>query len=141
MEETVGLSSEQVIRKRCIICENLKLSEHEELYWLQRSHETWLLKGDSNTEYFHRCANGRKRKNTIISHEKEGVCIEGDENLLKHASEYYSELFGPVTQHDIHMDPSIWNDSFILSESDNEILCQPFSELEIKVALFSDGEK
>ena len=34
------------------------------------------------------------------------------------------------------MDPSIWNASYKLSESDNETLCQPFSDSEIKVALF-----
>ena len=116
--------------------ENLRMLEQEELYWLQRSHETWLFKADSNTEYFYRCANGRNRKNTIITLENDGICIEGDDNLLRHASEHYSELFAPVPQHDIHMDPSIWNASYKLSESDNETLCQPFSESEIKVALF-----
>ena len=118
------------------MCENFKLLDLEETYQFERSHETWLLKGDNNTTYFHRCANGRKRKNTIISLEKDGICIEGDENLLKHASEYYSERFGPVPQYDIHLDPSIWNNSLKLFETDNEMLCQPFFESEIKVALF-----
>jgi hypothetical protein len=52
----------------------------------------------------------RKRRNTIISLEHEGNIIEGDDNLLKHASEYYSELFGPREEHDIHMDSSLWNE-------------------------------
>jgi len=54
-----------------------------------------LLNGDMNTKYFHRVANGRKRKNTVLSLEHEGNTIEGDENLLAHATAYYSELFGP----------------------------------------------
>lgn len=85
LEESAELSKDQISRKHWLLCENFKILEQEELYWFQRSHETWLLKGDSNKEYFHRCANGRKRKNTIISLEKDGTCIEGDENLLKHA--------------------------------------------------------
>lgn len=117
------------------MCGNLKLLEQEELYWFQISHETWL-KGDQNTDYFHKCANGRKRRNTIISLEKDGDIIEGEDNLLKHAFEYYSDLFGPMPQHDIHLDSSIWNNSYMLSKSDNRILCQPFSETEIKEALF-----
>jgi hypothetical protein len=36
--------------------------DEEELVWFKRSHEAWLLKGDNNTEHFHRIANGRKRK-------------------------------------------------------------------------------
>ena len=43
----------------------------------------------------------------IISLENDGQLIEGDENLLKHASEYYSELFGPPMEFDIQMDTNI----------------------------------
>jgi hypothetical protein len=34
----------------------------EELYWHKRFNENWLLKGDNNTSYFHRKANGKKEK-------------------------------------------------------------------------------
>lgn len=141
VEENSCLTSEQILRKHWVICENLKLLEQEEMYWYQRSHETWLLKGDNNTDYFHKCANGQKRKNTIISLEKDGDCIEGDDNLIQHASEYYSELFGPVPQHNIHMDSSVWNNAYKLSETDNNSLCQPFSKTETKEALFQMEKK
>lgn len=42
-----------------------KIYEAEELMWQKRGAETWLLKGDANTVYFHGIANGRKRKCTI----------------------------------------------------------------------------
>lgn len=96
IEESSSLLPEQWLRKTWILAKNLRLLEQEELYWYSRSHETWLLNGDLNTKYLHRVANGRKRKNTIFSLEHEDKIIEGDENLLKHASEYYSELFGPA---------------------------------------------
>ena len=73
----------------------MSLLDQEEAYWHKRCHEEWLLKGDNNTKYSHKIANGRKRKNTIISLDKDGLIIEGDENLLQHATEYYSDLFGP----------------------------------------------
>ena len=34
----------------------------EEIQWLRRGGEKWLLQGDSISNYFHKCANGRKRK-------------------------------------------------------------------------------
>jgi hypothetical protein len=37
----------------------------EESYWHRRSNSNWLLKGDNNTSYLRRIANGKKRKNTI----------------------------------------------------------------------------
>jgi len=74
----------------------LEILEEEELYWLRRSHQNWLLKGDNNTDFFHRVANGRKRKNTIISLLDEDNLIEGDSNLVKHATDFYKTLFGPA---------------------------------------------
>jgi hypothetical protein len=134
IEEDVGLSVE-ADRKMWLLIENLKSLEQEEMYWYERSHENWLLKGDSNISYFHKCANGRKRNNNIISLEKDGQIIEGDENLLKHASEYYSDLFGPPIEYDIQMDPDIWENIPKVSQDDNELLCKPFSEKEVKDAL------
>lgn len=135
IEEEDGLSVDQIDRKTWLLIENLKSLEQEELYWYERSHETWLLKGDNNTSYFHKCANGRKRKNSIISLESEGQVIEGGENFLKHATEYYTELFGPPNEYEIQMVSDIWVNIPRVSPHDNDIMCKPFTEQEIKDAL------
>jgi mannosylglycoprotein endo-beta-mannosidase len=114
----------------------MSLIEQEEAYWLNRCPEQWLLKGDNNTSYFHKIANGRKRKNTVLSFEKDGLIIEGDDNLLQHAIDYYSKLFGPEESHDIHIDPSLWDELPQVSQEENDELCKPFPENEIKSALF-----
>ena len=93
------------------------------------------MKGDNNTSYFHKIANGRKLKNTVLSLENDGEIIEGDENLLNHATEYYTNLFGPEMGHNIHIDQSLWNELEQVSDLDNELLCKPFTEQEIKDAL------
>lgn len=123
-------------RKVWLMCENFKLLDLEETYWFERSRETWLLKGDKNTTYFHRCANGRKRKNTIISLEDGDQIIEGDKKLLEHATKNYSELFGPGVGFNIQTDPEIWSEAATVSETDNNALCPPFYESEVKTALF-----
>jgi hypothetical protein len=114
----------------------LDLLDQEETYWHNRCHEEWLLKGDNNTKYFHRIANGRKRKNTVISLEHDGNIIKGDENLLKQATDYYTNLFGLGEDHEIHIDNNLWAELDQVSEEDNRLLCEPFSESEIKLALF-----
>jgi hypothetical protein len=78
---------------------------------------------------------GEKEKNQIISLEKDGIQIEGDDNLLKHASEYYADLFGPPIEYEVQLDPSIWDGIPKVSEDENAFLCRPFSEEEIKLAL------
>jgi hypothetical protein len=76
-----------------------------------------------------------KEKNNIISLDNDGQLIEGHDNLLEHASNYYSDLFGPPVEYDVQMDPVVWEDIPKVSFSDNELLCRPFSEKEIKDAL------
>lgn len=104
--------------------------------WLQNSHDNWLLKGDSNTEYFHRTVNGRIRKNTIFFFSCGDTVIEGNKNLLKHATDFYKELFGPAPGNLCEMDNNMWKAHEKLADIDNCILMRPFSETEIKNALF-----
>jgi hypothetical protein len=54
-----------------------------------------LLKGDSNTEYFHRIANEEKRKQSIFSMKDGADTISGSDNLIKYATNYYKKLFDP----------------------------------------------
>lgn len=109
---------------------------NEEIFWLQQSHERWLLKGDLNTDYYHKIANGRKRKNTIHSLKIGDTLIEGNDDLIAHATEFYKELFGPAPSNMFHLDPDTWSEEERLSEADNLILCREFTETEVKEALF-----
>ena len=102
----------------------------------QRSHDKLLHEGDSNTEYFHRMANGRRRKNLIISMEDGDKTIEGDDKLLQHATTYYKNLFGPENGNAFPLDPSLWTIEENVDEEENAILTQPFTKDEIKGALF-----
>jgi hypothetical protein len=67
--------------------------ENEEAFWRQRGREQWLQY--HNTEFFHRCANGRKRKRTMFSLQNGTDLIQGTPVLLSHATAFYKELFGP----------------------------------------------
>jgi mannosylglycoprotein endo-beta-mannosidase len=109
----------------------------EELFWLQRSHERWLLQGDSNTSYFHRVANGRKRKSSVHSLKNGDVIIEGTKDLLEHATSYYKELFGPAPRNLVPIGDDLWTPDEKLNDEDNIDLSWPFSVDEIKTALFS----
>jgi hypothetical protein len=61
MEEVNMLDGDQIRKKSLLMYELLKMLE-EELYWFKRCNKSWLLKGDNNTKFFHRVANGRRRK-------------------------------------------------------------------------------
>lgn len=136
-EEEGPLDPESYERRTTLNIELNEILADEELFWLQHSNERWLLKGDQNTTYFHRIANGRKRKNTIHSFTDGEVIIEGTQNLLDHATAYYKNLFGPASGNLFHLAPDTWMDEEKLTEEDNLILTSEFTEEEVKKALFS----
>lgn len=70
------------------------LLKQEEMKWLQRYKDQEIKEGDCNTRYYHAKANGRRRKNRILSLEQEEGLIEGEENLMQYITSFYKNLFG-----------------------------------------------
>ena len=66
------------------------------MYLLQQSHEKWLLQGDQNTAYYQKIAINNKRKHIVHSLNVGDTIIEGTDNLLAHATDFYKNLFGPA---------------------------------------------
>jgi mannosylglycoprotein endo-beta-mannosidase len=85
----------------------------------ERSSEKWLLFGDNNSSYFHKIANGRKRKNTMYSLQNDGTLIQGTDSLLTHATSYYKSLFGAGEGNRLSLDPLIWAEGERLPLEDN----------------------
>ena len=55
---------------------------------------------------------------------------------MKHATDFYKNLFGPESGNPFPLAENLWDRGELASESDNELLTGPFSEKEIKDALF-----
>ena len=131
------LTTDQLTRKSEIQFQLMKIWEQEEAGWKEKSNNNWLLKGDGNTEFFHRIANGRKRKNTIFSLQFEERIIEGDDNIIKHATKYYKNLFGTGDKPNLQFNPECWTDEEKVSLEEDDMLGSKFTEEEIKNAIFS----
>lgn len=109
----------------------------EELYWKIRSKQIWLEEGDGNTKFFHRIASHRKRKNTISALEIEGQISNNIPEISNHISQYYKEIFGVPGIKYASLDQHFWADNELVTQEENSSLIQPFSEEEIKVAVFA----
>ncbi|CAN6218645.1 unnamed protein product [Urochloa humidicola] len=132
LEEESCLSSWLLERKTFVQTEIQKSLEEEELYWHKRSNSNWLLKGDNNTYFFHKVANGKKRKNKIFSLQSNGEVIEEENKILEHATGYYKNLFGPSDCPIMEMDSNCWSEEEKINIEENEFLTREFSEEEIK---------
>ena len=137
IEEDGMLPALLLERKTFIQSEILRLLEEEELYWHKRSNLTWLLKGDNNTGFFHRVANGKKRKNTIFSIHQNGEEIKEEDKILQHATDYYKELFGPSDDPAVSLDVVCWTTEEQISPCEHEELIKGFDIEEVKYAIFS----
>ena len=113
-----------------------RLLHEEEIKWYQRSKADSLVQGDDNTKYFQMLANGRHRKKRIFALDQEEGRIEGDVPLRIFITKYYKELFGPSAESNFQLDESITHDIPQDTEAENEFLTSPFSEEEIRTAVF-----
>jgi hypothetical protein len=134
--EVNTLSLQEVDYKSCLHAELTKLLREEELYRLQRSKATRLVHGGDNTTYFQLLANGRYHKMRIYQLEQEEGVIVGEENLKAYITNYYKGLFGSPESNHFTLDETHIEDIPQVSDLENEILSDAFSENEIKEAIF-----
>jgi hypothetical protein len=64
------VTQENVSREHLLRYKMERLQEQLNVYWKQRSHTSWLTKGDRDTKFFHAAASERKRRNVIKKVEK-----------------------------------------------------------------------
>jgi hypothetical protein len=134
LEENGTLSEEQSKRKIEMKAELFDILENEELYWYRRSHETWLLKRTITLGFFHRVANGRKRKQTIFSLKEGDREVTGNKELLELTSNYCKSLFGPGPRNMFDINSILWQPIENVSSQKNEDLTKTFLEEEIRLA-------
>lgn len=77
------------------VCNKIvELNHREEIMWRQRSRIQWLAEGDSNTQFFHRKASGRKRKNHIDKLTRPDGTVTSDPGEMKElARSFYNNLY------------------------------------------------
>jgi hypothetical protein len=78
-----------------------------------------------------------KRKNTIFHLEKEGESIDKEDDIIKHATYYYKDLFGPSESPIFSLDPDCWDQNEKITEEENIQLTKPFTDDEIKKVIKS----
>ncbi|RVW74710.1 hypothetical protein CK203_047882 [Vitis vinifera] len=81
-------SSQRIARDEFSHCAIL-----EEISWRQKSRALWLKEGDSNTKFFHRMANARRRGNFIGSLTVTGVRLNKEEKFKEGIGSYFKSLF------------------------------------------------
>jgi hypothetical protein len=117
------------------ICE---LFEREEIMAKQRSRVDWLKEGDRNTTFFHARASSRRRANTIkaLVREDGTRCVQLSA-IKGMVEDFYNNLF--TSEPCVATDEVLEQIQSKVSDDMNNDLCKPYSDDEIRVALFQMG--
>ncbi|KAK1297873.1 hypothetical protein QJS10_CPB14g00976 [Acorus calamus] len=132
-EEARLISEEDRITWAALKQEWSNVSSLEEVAWRQRSREIWLKEGDSNTNFFHAAANGRRRINKITQLNVEGRRVENRQEIEQRLVEHFMNAFKSRRGWS-----PVWIDEDLGRIPDH--LLQPleadFNEEEVKAAIF-----
>ena len=104
----------------------------------QQSKADWIGQGDDCTRYFF--AHMRQRKAATYIHDlrdENGQVYSGFQAVSQHLQNYYHTLLGPNAQSRSSIDPNIVTLGNTLPVTLQHSLCAPFTDAEIRDAIFS----
>ncbi|KAK3194248.1 hypothetical protein Dsin_025558 [Dipteronia sinensis] len=113
------------------------LLDKEEIYWRQRSWETWLKLGDKNSKVFHKQASARKARNYISGlYDRSGAWKNTTDEVFDVLKLYFSEIFCIVSPSDRDLVLILDHVQLYLPTGKCSFLDSRFIEEEIRRAVF-----
>lgn len=112
----------------------------EELFWKNKSRNTWLNVGDRNTRYFHNSAKVRNQRNNINSIiDNQGVVRRGNNQIGEVAIDYFTDLFRSQPVNEALLTDIFQGFQKRVTDEINKELIREVSDDEIYKAVFSIG--
>ena len=125
--ESNSLSDNEIHMKHYLKERLVHLLREEEIKWYERA---------KVKTFFHLVANVKHRKQHIFRLEQEDGIIVGDTNLKNYITNYYKNLFGQPEANNFSLVESRIEDIPQVSAEENIMLTSPFTEEEVKQAVF-----
>jgi hypothetical protein len=112
----------------------------EEEHWRLKSRSLWIKAGDSNTSFFHKQAQSRRKKNTVTSiTSSTGQQIDSYEQIKAEAYHHYNNLYQQPREEAMQVETNslLANIPNLVSDAENNQLTQEITEDEIHKAIWS----
>jgi hypothetical protein len=112
----------------------------EEEHWRLKSRSLWIKAGDSNTSFFHKQAQSRRKKNTVTSiTSSTGQQLDSFDQVKEEAFHHFNNLYQQPIEEATNADviDMLSNIPSIVSEHENNQLVKDITEEEIIKAVWS----
>jgi hypothetical protein len=112
----------------------------EEEHWRLKSRNLWIKAGDSNTSFFHRQAQSRRKKNTVTTiTSSTGQQIDTYDQIKAEAFQHYNTLYQQPREESMQeeVDSLLANIPSLVSDAENNQLTQEITEEEMCKAAWS----
>jgi len=137
--EEVGLSGEEVQRRKSLFGDLWKILKAKDANMVQRARSRWLKNGDANTKYFHKCVKLRCSRNSIKALKVGDGWVQSPMDVRRVVVDFFTN----------HVASTVWERPKLdgvpferLGEVDNMTLVAPFSVEEIHGVMEEcDGDK
>jgi hypothetical protein len=127
------LSEEDIADMHVVTADIHSLSRLQASISWQQSRALWLKEGDANSKYFHSVMSSRRRSNAISSIHVDGVTLEGVSSIRQAVFTHFASHFKASYVER----PGVGNLLFrTLSVGDRSSLTKPFSEAEVRAAIW-----
>ncbi|XP_057793325.1 uncharacterized protein LOC131009943 [Salvia miltiorrhiza] len=140
IDDVFGLEEEEAVL-RCEAEANLLTQlQHRDSTLAQRACHRWLKDGDLNSSLFHKAINGRRARNNVSGLNVDGVWIQEPSEVKRIVKDHFHSQFRKRSRACLRLPADFVNRK--ISDSAREWLDRPFSEEEIKEAVWNcDGGK
>lgn len=92
LAEEIGLSKEEVEKRRKKFSELRKVLFDKESLIKQKSRVKWLKEGDANTSFFHACLSIRRINNRMVAINVDGIWIEEAIKIKEEVTKYFTKI-------------------------------------------------
>ena len=112
-----------------------ELESREEMYWKQRSRQSWLQHGDKNTTFFHAKAKQRETRNNIVKlKDAAGNEYKDEDQITELLATFFEELF--TTSGNVEVEEVLDMVDARISGEQITQLAAPFTGEEVYEAIF-----
>lgn len=133
------LSADEIVERRNLTTELWRQKKRKQSVLYQKSRFQWLKLGETNSGFFHRCVNGRRAMNSINGLQIQGEWIQEPSRVKEEILKHFSLVFSETWLNRPKPESIPFNQ---ITTADNLNLTKPFTEEEIKEAVWScDGSK